>query len=625
MKATYTLNAEKNGVEIRFDARPAAEVLESIKAAGYRWSRARRLWWARQNPETLEAAQAVAEGRQIDQAPSTEAPSLWERVQWTPGPGGDDCHAHTVGSNYKRGLANREIAATVKRELTRRFPRCRWSATSAGYNSVNVYLLAAPYYNAQGAESRREWAEQSPELAAVMSYARALLESYNYDDGDSMTDYYDVNFYGTAEIAYRYQQTPQTDGDRAEIARFRADMQAAREAEEAEEAQHLEEEQARRAAEYAEAQRRDAEARAIVDQLQAAAQVRDLDEAARYVIPAAPLARKAATLDEAREHADSPTDCIITREIIAPRDLLDQYGARALSYDAPALYQGTGGTWTPDRRVNSRLDYDNMSKAERQYVRWYTLAAAIYTDAGDLWAVVDAEGYNYARYIAPAPWADSDAREFAPEPQATDPEAVRAAQLLEDTSTAAIEALDLIGGGWETSEEYAQAMEPALEALTPETIQAVTVESLKAWLYRRHAERQRVRPQLERAAIPQGERVTILQESALGGVSTTWATWERWETCVYAQHNDAARIIVRPYRKRGLYSMTLHNGPALLIVAGYVTIPEPILWEVVPTSIPGATARKSRYSACDPAAFAAVREYVQSTGARLYVDVPGTY
>lgn len=65
MNATYTLNAEKNGVEIHFDSKPTASALETLKSAGYRWSRARRLWWAKQSTKALEAAQAVAEG-QID-------------------------------------------------------------------------------------------------------------------------------------------------------------------------------------------------------------------------------------------------------------------------------------------------------------------------------------------------------------------------------------------------------------------------------------------------------------------------------------------------------------------------------------------------------------------------------
>lgn len=60
MNAIYTLNAAKNGVEIRFDSKPAADVLEAIKAAGYRWSRTQRLWWARQNEKTLAVAKQIA-------------------------------------------------------------------------------------------------------------------------------------------------------------------------------------------------------------------------------------------------------------------------------------------------------------------------------------------------------------------------------------------------------------------------------------------------------------------------------------------------------------------------------------------------------------------------------------
>lgn len=82
MTATYKLNAEKNGVEIRFDSKPAAAILEAIKAAGYRWSRSRRLWWAKQSPKALETAQAVAEGRmEADASKDTApAPDLWERT-----------------------------------------------------------------------------------------------------------------------------------------------------------------------------------------------------------------------------------------------------------------------------------------------------------------------------------------------------------------------------------------------------------------------------------------------------------------------------------------------------------------------------------------------------------------
>lgn len=631
MTATYTLNAEKNGVEIRFDSKPAAAILETIKAAGYRWSRARRLWWAKQSPKALETAQAVAEGRADAQAPQSTAPALdlWERTRWTPAPGGDECHAHTVGSNYTRGMSNKEIAATVKRHLTQRFPGTKWSATTQGYNSIDLYLKASPYHNERHYETRREWAEKSPELSAILQYAESLLNSYNYNDSDSMTDYFDVNFYDSVGVYYDYQQTEPTESQRAEIEQFRARMEEEKRKEEERREQEWKEEQGRRAIEAQEAAKREEERHAIIADLTAAATVRALEPSEQYIILNAPFARKAADLEAARqaveENAVDVSDCIILEEITAPAAILDKWGeSGGILYDIPELFRAVGGSRTFDSRITSMTDYHKMDKAERETVKWYTLAAAIYTDTGDLWAVVDDEGYHYARYIAVAPWGGSAER--LPVPQAQEPEeSVRVeAERVEDTSTGIIDRLGLTGGGWETSPEYTRQMEPIMETITIDTIRAVTIEPLKEWLYRRQDQREQLREQLTRANIPAGQRVTIIKESCMGGVSCSVATWDHWEPCTYAQYTDAVKLIVKPKHKRGLHFMTLHRGPAVLIVAGEVEIPEEILWEFVYTK-PGVTMKKSRFSSCDPAAMQAVWEYVQSIGACIYVDAKQKY
>lgn len=629
MTATYTLNAEKNGVEIRFDSKPAAAILETIKAAGYRWSRARRIWWAKQSPKAMETAQAVAEGRMEEQAvkDTSTALDLWERTRWTPGPGGDECHAHTVGSNYKAGLSNKEIAATVKRELSRRFPAIRWSVTTQGYNSINVYLKSGPYENHKEV-SRHEWKDASPELFAIMNYAEKLLASYNWDDSDPYADYSSRNFYDFVEV-YDYQQTEPTEAQRAEIEQFRARMEEEKRKEEEHREQEWQAEQARRAIEAQQAAKLDEERHAVIAELTAAANVRALEPSEQYIIPAAPLARKAADIEGGRQAIEENTvdvsDCIILEEITAPAAILDKWGeCGGILYDIPELFRAVGGARTFDGRITSMTDYHQMDKAERETVKWYTLAAAIYTDTGDLWAVVDDEGYHYARYIAVAPWEGSAKRLPVPQNQGPDDEARAQAERVEDTSTAIIERLGLTGGGWETSVEYAQQMEPIMEEITVDTIRAVTIGLLKEWLYRRQDQRQQLREQLTRANIPAGERVTIIKESCMGGVSCSVATWDHWEPCTYAQYTDAVKLIVKPKRKRGLWSMTLHRGPAVLIVSGDVEIPESILWETETTST-GATIKHSRFLSCDPAAMQAVREYIKSIGARVYVDAKQNY
>lgn len=60
-KPTYSLNAEKNGVEIRFPTKPSPEVLEGLKACGYRWSRPQSLWYAKQSEKTIELAKMLTQ------------------------------------------------------------------------------------------------------------------------------------------------------------------------------------------------------------------------------------------------------------------------------------------------------------------------------------------------------------------------------------------------------------------------------------------------------------------------------------------------------------------------------------------------------------------------------------
>jgi hypothetical protein len=55
---TVSENDAKDGIEIRFGAKPAAEVLERLKGAGWRWSRFGKCWYARRTA----AARAFAEG-----------------------------------------------------------------------------------------------------------------------------------------------------------------------------------------------------------------------------------------------------------------------------------------------------------------------------------------------------------------------------------------------------------------------------------------------------------------------------------------------------------------------------------------------------------------------------------
>ena len=44
---TMAINNQLNGIELTFAEKPAAEILEAIKNAGFRWHRQKKLWYAK--------------------------------------------------------------------------------------------------------------------------------------------------------------------------------------------------------------------------------------------------------------------------------------------------------------------------------------------------------------------------------------------------------------------------------------------------------------------------------------------------------------------------------------------------------------------------------------------------
>lgn len=51
-----TLNTEKNGIELRFDTKPNTDIITAIKEAGFRWSGKQRMWYAKQDDDTVALA-----------------------------------------------------------------------------------------------------------------------------------------------------------------------------------------------------------------------------------------------------------------------------------------------------------------------------------------------------------------------------------------------------------------------------------------------------------------------------------------------------------------------------------------------------------------------------------------
>lgn len=66
---TVTYNQELNGIEISFQDKPGADIRDALKAAGFRWHNAKKLWYAKSTADRLELADRLTgQGQQIPAA-----------------------------------------------------------------------------------------------------------------------------------------------------------------------------------------------------------------------------------------------------------------------------------------------------------------------------------------------------------------------------------------------------------------------------------------------------------------------------------------------------------------------------------------------------------------------------
>jgi len=103
-----------------------------------------------------------------------------------------------VGNKYQevKSLSVVEIAKLVRKDL-KQFNDCKFSVTS-DRNTISIYLKDSPL-------NRLEIYDQSQELGwggkviSIEKYLRKkvkkILDQYNYNNSEIMTDYFDVNFY----------------------------------------------------------------------------------------------------------------------------------------------------------------------------------------------------------------------------------------------------------------------------------------------------------------------------------------------------------------------------------------------------------------------------------------------
>ncbi len=110
-----------------------------------------------------------------------------------------------VGSNYK-GQSPREVCEILRKWLKETYPHYKFSVRNRHYSSICINLIMADFevftekaINKKFADINTYHIDKDDELTdrakEVMKNVKDFVSSYNFDDSDSMTDYFHVNFY----------------------------------------------------------------------------------------------------------------------------------------------------------------------------------------------------------------------------------------------------------------------------------------------------------------------------------------------------------------------------------------------------------------------------------------------
>ena len=614
MNVNVILNEEKNGIEIRFDGKPEAEVIESLKSNGFRWSGKQKMWFAKQTDERIQFANSLNGGEVVSSMAKNktekQAYDLWEMTRTEDIPNNFELH---------KIYDTKEIAAIVRKHIKPRFPMCKFSVRS-DYNSIDVDLLASPF------------AKGSDELKAIVHYIYVFVESYNYNNSDSMTDYFDVNFYFSSEgniVSYRYEQTEMNESIEGMVTVF---QQKKAEWEKAEAIRKEEEFQARKkqmeidrqlAAEAAKKEAADKKA------IEEGSVVSDLESPYYILDLRSPRLNKLCTIDEANEEIEKGEFkievCQITREVHMSAELYEKFKNMLMS--SFSFLTGKGGSGTLDNRINEMIDYTKMSKEERETVEFFACDCVAIYCGDDLMLVCNPEGYDYARYVLIPGESYTKTNNYTIVQVVSD-EALAANREISDglyDKSTDIIMLNQLGSEWNGLNfgEWRRNMTAHINesgiAFNVDIVRAIPDDAMdfKIAMYRLLEEPEHIRDQFDRANLVEGQKITVVRfDDILGGVRAGQVTFKRYEYTDWGGKEGIKLIVTVPH-KRGEYYQILNSE--CLVIDGWVEIPRELFWEEVP-STNGFKCEKTRFLSFDRKQLEVTMDYFKSIGIKPIVN-----
>lgn len=379
------LNEELNGIELYFNEIPSAETREILKSAGFRWHKVKKCWYAKKSEETAKIAQELSNEEIADAnikksaIKTSKLAPLWDRCQVSEIP------------EHDRHLTTKEIAEQTRKHIKERFPEIKFSCRIgsggwAAHNEVNFYFKSAPF------------SKDSAYFEAIKNYVKCWLWSFNYDNSDSMTDYFDRGFYEDIST-WDFEECKPTKEQREEMADFDKKAEEAKKAEEERQRAEYEAWQKEREEEIKRAEIRRKKEEADRAKILEEIKIVDISESEKYIITATMICGcgKDNNIDEVKKDGYTKEEsAIIKREIYFTSEENYNNFCNLLMYDWE-FCNGCGGTGTLDKRVNDD-NFNKLNASQRDGVKWLLWdCVAVYLN-NKLMLIIDPEGYNYCRY-----------------------------------------------------------------------------------------------------------------------------------------------------------------------------------------------------------------------------------
>lgn len=605
------MNNDLNGVEMYFEGKPVQTVIDSLKALKFRWNKNKACWYAKQSAETIAVAQQYSNSEihteevvTVSKKVSNKNISLWNRVQFVEGKADNSEYKTSykyVGSNYS-GLSTKETAKVIRTHLKRQFPEVKFSVTS-DYSEIRIEIKSSPYNNKQLEYSReldcvdyRNFEkENNKELIAIQGYCNKLLSSYNYDDSDIMTDYHCSHFYGHTSIDYDYIQIEQTEAIKSDIVDFRNKLIEQIEIEKAKKEAEFQVYQAQQEVKHQEYLLRVEEEKKQIEIVNNNVEVIEIEENDQYYVIDTKFANlnKNNTLSQYQEEV-LKGDCYnqnvkVTREIHFNDAKSLEYFSNLLLHDFDFI-TGTGGSYTDDNRINDMSDYDNMSSIERKTVQWNSTGIAVYFN-DKIQFVIDAQGYSYSRYVGLIDENTTITKEVEYKQLISDEEIAERQEVAEKVVNIASEVIEnnnidmenLYRNGDNNSwynlrQQFTNTIINNKIKLNRNIIQQIDEDNLyiKNAMYRVIKEVDKTKYQFINADIQEGEKLTMIRPSMIGGASTSHITFKEWKEESYAQYTDNIKVIFE--KKNKMYGTNLENDK-VLIYKGWFELPQGVLFE----------------------------------------------